>query len=241
MSVIRGGKSAAGTRPRRLTAKELTFVAWRAGFGDHDKSSRSSQADNPAAIINAVAIALAESRGKVAAKGGPNSDGSFDLGLWQINTAAHVDKGFRFDRQRLLTDPDYNGQAARKIYEERLQRDGIGWTAWSAYRSGAYLAFRPRAARAARAAKILTQEGDYSSNVATALDERARDLVPDVPDVLSNLAEKLWPVLLQSAMAGTGLALAGYGLVKLVGAGGGTRQAVTRVAPAAAAVAKGAS
>ena len=73
-----------------------------------------------------AAIALAESGGRVGAVGGPNSNGTHDYGLWQINSVHH------YDRHRLLTDPAYNAQAAVAIYHSQ------GLQAWSTYTSGAY-------------------------------------------------------------------------------------------------------
>ena len=74
-----------------------------------------------------AAIAMAESGGRTDNVGGPNSDGTYDYGLWQINSS-HT----QFDRNRLLTDPVYNARAAVSI--ERSQ--GLG--AWTTYKNGAF-------------------------------------------------------------------------------------------------------
>lgn len=86
-------------------------------------------------LITAVAIAYAESGLHYDAKGGPNSDGSYDYGLMQINGKAHPD---------LMTptvisdgtwkDPLWNARAAFKIYSAA----GHKFTPWSTYSSGSY-------------------------------------------------------------------------------------------------------
>lgn len=76
-----------------------------------------------------AAIAMAESSGRKDATN-KNTDGSIDRGLWQINSS-HT----QFDANRLLSDPEYNAQAAVAI--EKSQ----GLTAWSTYQSGAYKQF----------------------------------------------------------------------------------------------------
>jgi hypothetical protein len=86
-----------------------------------------------------AAIALAESGGRVGAVGGPNTDGSYDYGLWQINSS------HRYSKARLLHDPGYNARAAVSVYHSQ------GLTAWSSYTSGRY---RPYLANAATATPV---------------------------------------------------------------------------------------
>jgi hypothetical protein len=83
-----------------------------------------------------AAIALAESGGKVGAVGGPNDDGSYDYGLWQINSS-HA-----YSRARLLHDPGYNARAAVAVYRSQ------GLTAWSSYSNGRYRSYLANAATA---------------------------------------------------------------------------------------------
>lgn len=97
-----------------LTAGQLISYAEKAGFN----------ADQ--AVIMA-AIALAESGGIINAVGGPNSNGTYDYGTWQINSS-HT----QFDRSRLLSDPQYNADAAYAIFKQQ------GYQAWSTYNNGAY-------------------------------------------------------------------------------------------------------
>lgn len=74
-----------------------------------------------------AAIALAESGGNKGAVGGPNSDGTYDYGLWQINSSHS-----QYSKSRLLSDPLYNARAAVAIYRSQ------GLRAWSTYNNGAY-------------------------------------------------------------------------------------------------------
>jgi Lysozyme like domain len=84
-----------------------------------------------------AAIAMAESSGIVSNVGGPNSNGTYDYGLWQINSS-HT----QFNRSLLLSDPLYNARAAVAIYRSQ------GLTAWSTYNNGAYQGFLSGAAGA---------------------------------------------------------------------------------------------
>ena len=87
------------------------------------------------AVATAVAIAYAESGGHTDALGdnfnsGHQSEHSpyrYDLGLMQINSV------HQYDMQRLINDPDYNMECARKIFNTQ------GWEAWSTYNNQAYL------------------------------------------------------------------------------------------------------
>lgn len=83
-----------------------------------------------------AAIALAESGGRVGAIGGPNPNGTYDYGLWQINSS------HRYAKYKLLHDAGYNARAAVAVYHSQ------GLQAWSTYSSGAYKAFLSQAAAA---------------------------------------------------------------------------------------------
>lgn len=235
----------------RLSPKAIAIVAFQAGFGKELAQRGESFMEyvnpfvepekqvalgNVIELRNAVAIALAESRGRVAAKGGPNVDGSYDLGLWQINTAAHVDKGFRFDEERLLADPQYNANAAFKVYEEREARGVNGFEAWSAFRNKSYTVQLQRARRGLQAAGFFEPEFKVpdGGNWASEINLNPMSLLAGA---LDGFAEKLWPVLLKTAVAGTGLALIGYGVKGLFGSS--SAEVVQKTAPVATAVAKG--
>lgn len=81
----------------------------------------------PAAVLpTAVAIALAESHGNTSAKGGPNSNGSYDWGLFQINDVHNPSEAQK-------TDPLLNSQMAFSIY-----KTAGGFTPWATYNHGTY-------------------------------------------------------------------------------------------------------
>jgi len=80
-----------------------------------------------AAVGIAVAIALAESGGDSSATH-PNSNGSVDYGLWQINSI-HTE----YNYARLISDVTYNATAAFQ-----LSSGGTNWTPWRTYQTGAY-------------------------------------------------------------------------------------------------------
>jgi hypothetical protein len=90
-----------------------------------------------------AAIALAESGGRIGAVGGPNSNGTYDYGLWQINSSHSA-----YDRHSLLTDPLYNARAAVSIYQSQ------GLSAWSTYTSGAYRSHLDAASKALVSGKV---------------------------------------------------------------------------------------
>ena len=58
----------------------------------------------------------------------PDAQGSQDFGCFQINNYWHPDYFTGGD----WTDPVWAAQYALGIYQGRLARDGIGWTAWYA-------------------------------------------------------------------------------------------------------------
>lgn len=92
---------------------------------------------SPALANTMAAIALAESGGQVGAQGSKNSNGTYDYGLWQINSSHS-----QFNKQQLLSDPLYNAQAAVAVFKSQ------GLTAWSTYNNGAYRNFLAGAANA---------------------------------------------------------------------------------------------
>ena len=79
--------------------------------------------ENPEVML---AIAKAESKLNPHAINRANRNGSFDVGLFQINSIHGYDEEF-------LKNEDNNLKVARKIYDTQ------GITAWSAYNNGAYL------------------------------------------------------------------------------------------------------
>lgn len=82
-----------------------------------------------------AAIALAESSGRSSAVGGPNRDGTYDFGCWQINSSHGYDRA-----QLLADDQTYNARAALAIYRSQ------GLAAWRTWTTGAYRAYLQGAA-----------------------------------------------------------------------------------------------
>lgn len=79
----------------------------------------------------AAAIAEAESGGNTHATN-HNTDGSTDLGPWQINNKAHP----QYNEQQLLGDPLYDAKAAVAISNE-----GSDFGPWVTFKTGAYRKF----------------------------------------------------------------------------------------------------
>jgi murein DD-endopeptidase MepM/ murein hydrolase activator NlpD len=109
----------------QLTDTQIAAYASQAGFTAN-------------ALVIAIAVCLAESRG-VYSTLHLNSDGTWDRGLWQINSV-HT----QYDANRLLTDPLYNAQAAYA-----LSSGGRNWGPWTTYNTGEYQQYIARATTAA--------------------------------------------------------------------------------------------
>lgn len=88
-----------------------------------------------------VAIALAESGGDTNAIGGPNTNGTKDYGLWQINDVHKQEFAAYWSRWQ---DPTSNLAMAAALYQNR----GGKFTDWSSYNYGRYAPFLPAAQRA---------------------------------------------------------------------------------------------
>lgn len=99
-----------------LTAAQVAALVKQEGFPQPD-------------WVTMVAIARAESGFNVGAVGGPNSNGTYDYGLFQINSVHGYDRG------KLTSDAAYNTHAAHDIYSSQ------GLRAWSTYNNGAYKQF----------------------------------------------------------------------------------------------------
>jgi hypothetical protein len=91
-----------------LKPEEIAWYAAQAGFTGQ-------------ALVNIVAIALAESGGRIGALG----DGGESHGLWQVYAPAHR----QYDANRLSTDPAYAAKAAFEISGGGKNFDP--WTTWS--------------------------------------------------------------------------------------------------------------
>jgi len=119
----------------RLSPEEIAEYAYGAGFRGH-------------ALTTAVAVAMAESGGKVEAHNDLPPDNSY--GLWQINMYGSLGpdrrREYDLDSNRELLDPEANAEVAHRVW----RADG-SFMAWSAYRFGNYRQFLDEARRAARA------------------------------------------------------------------------------------------
>lgn len=121
VSILDNNELSLGT-PDRLDATQIAELAQGAGFSGND-------------LVIAVAVALAESSGKVTAynpetkAGTPEGRGSY--GLWQIYRKAHPE----FDNLDLF-DPTSNAYAAYHVYRNA----GNNFSPWSTFKNNAYLA-----------------------------------------------------------------------------------------------------
>jgi|SRR3954468_9647379 hypothetical protein len=104
----------------RLSAPQIAALAKEAGF-------------TGANIAIAVAVALAESGGDTAIISKPNTNGTRDLGLWQINSGAHSDLLARYQ----WSDPKQNATMAYTIWRQAGNR----WTPWTTFNTGSYAKF----------------------------------------------------------------------------------------------------
>lgn len=108
-----------------ISASDIAYYARQAGFDGED-------------LLTAVAVALAESSGNInaynpeVAAHTPTGRGSY--GLWQIYRKVHPE----FDDWDLY-DPSSNASAAYSIYSN----SGSQFTAWSTFKSSAYVAHLP--------------------------------------------------------------------------------------------------
>lgn len=110
--------------------------------------------DNNAAI--AIAVALAESGGNTDAVGGPNSNGTYDYGLWQINSIHNP------------TEREKHSAAANWLTAWRIAGMGMSWTPWSTYKNGKYKQHLAAARTAWASAKPETIGGNASGEVTNA-------------------------------------------------------------------------
>jgi hypothetical protein len=79
--------------------------------------------------ITMTAIARQESTFRVGIVGPENDNGTFDYGVWQINSGTAAEQGFRTAQ---LLQPLINAEAMVAV------RDSQGLDAWSAYKFGRY-------------------------------------------------------------------------------------------------------
>jgi Lysozyme like domain len=87
---------------------------------------------NPATAPVAAAVAEAESGGNPASTSS-NPDGGTNIGLWQLDTPGGKGGGYTAAQ---LQDPTVNAAVAVKG-----SSNGLDWSSWATYASGAYTAF----------------------------------------------------------------------------------------------------
>lgn len=194
-------KPSAPTRTRKmLTPIEIGRVAYSAGFGRKEGCP-------PAHLVSAIAKALAESGGVVNRIGGPNANGTFDYGLWQVNEEHATTGPWYFDREKLLTDPQYNANAAYAIHREAEGREQGFDDIWFADET------EEQRKDAATAADIIFG-GSGSGGAGGLSDEAGKDVggnwATDLDSFLANLIPNLGAGLLR-----TGLGIAGGILIIL--------------------------
>jgi murein DD-endopeptidase MepM/ murein hydrolase activator NlpD len=83
----------------------------------------------------ALAVARAESALKADAINDKNTDGSIDLGLWQVNTIHKPEEMEYIDWRRIQWDPRQNAKWAYKVFA------GSGWDAWVTYKRGLHVKY----------------------------------------------------------------------------------------------------
>jgi hypothetical protein len=89
-----------------------------------------SQANFPEdQLLTCIGICLAESGGVANIMSDPNTDGSIDLGLWQINSKAHAD---------ILKGADWWVPSVNAGLMMKVSNNGRVWTPWTTYNNGAY-------------------------------------------------------------------------------------------------------
>lgn len=134
-------------------------------------------------LVTAIAIAKAESGWKWDAKGGPNSNGTYDWGLFQINDVHKPSANVK-------TNPVANAKEAHRIFVAA----GNSFKPWATYNSGAYKAHMKEAQNAVTA---LQKKGpaweratvkSLDSSKATMTDSAAQSQnVTDVGDAISSV------------------------------------------------------
>jgi hypothetical protein len=102
-------------------AKAIAEVAQKAGFSGN-------------ALVKAVAIAMAESRGKPnLVYRGRNGHSEHSMGLFQVNTKAHDVGDYGLAKKSELLDPLKNAKVAYKI-----SNHGENFRPWSTYKDGKF-------------------------------------------------------------------------------------------------------
>lgn len=122
--------------PGKLTTGQVAQWAIGGGFGGLLTIANSAATGGQNPVVVATAVGMAESGGNPDATH-HNADGSVDYGVWQINSKAHA--------ALFTTYPDWWSSSNANMAFEVYTGGGNSFSPWTAYKSGAYLAFMPAA------------------------------------------------------------------------------------------------
>lgn len=118
-------------RGQKLTDIQRATWAKQGGFPDN-------------VIAEAVAVSIAENHsGDIGAIGGPNPDGSYDYGMWQINEKWHPELFVRFPQWWSVS----NASMAKEVWAQA----GNSFSPWSTWKHGDHKAYMGRGEAAAKA------------------------------------------------------------------------------------------
>lgn len=119
-------------RGQKITDIQRATWAKQAGFPDN-------------VIAEAVAVSIAENQsGAIDAVGGPNPDGSYDYGIWQINEKWHPALFVRYPQWWSVS----NATMAKEVWSQA----GSSFSPWSTWKQGKHKAYLSRGEAAAKAA-----------------------------------------------------------------------------------------
>lgn len=219
----------------RLTAAQVMQVAINSGASLMAKVPNNRGGEDASAVV-AVATAYAENTLFAPRRTHRNNNGTIDTGLWMINSVHR--KTYPDWTSKNLKDPDFNARAAATLSGGFTSMPPDVWFAIKTRRYDRGLEI------ARRAAKKIWEGFDPSrlgvvediTNVPGAAKFAADAAGHVVTGWVKDLAEALWPILLKTALAGTGLALIGYGVKGLFTST--AAETTQKVAPVATGVAK---
>lgn len=153
------------TKGVRLTDVQIASWARTSGFASLND------------IITAVAIALAEAGGEIAATH-TNLNGTVDYGVWQINSI-HTNLFDQYPEWWTIS----NGAMAYAVFQ------GSGWKAWTTYTSGAYQLYMGRArAAATNASAPAGTDLSADSTVAGQDSTRTETIIPGFDSVAQSFS-----------------------------------------------------
>ena len=159
-------------------------------------------------IAVGIGVAMAESGGDPTIRGGPNSNGTYDYGLFQINSIHNP-------TAQDWADPVVNARMALKVYRDA----GNKWVPWTTYKNRSHQKYMVEASRAAGDMNRAGEFGEEWKNAAPAdlgLIKAAADLAQAANPVLQLSAALLSPILWRTVLVviiAVGLVAAGIVVV----------------------------